>query len=68
LAGNVARKGKQRLRYRLLVWKPLGKRPFLRSGRRWKDNIRVDLRELDCKDVMRMVLTKRIVVNDRLWC
>jgi hypothetical protein len=31
--------------YRILVGKPEGKRPLGRPGHRWKDNIRMDLRE-----------------------
>jgi len=30
--------------YRVLVWKPEGKRPLGRPRRRWEDNIRMDLR------------------------
>jgi hypothetical protein len=32
--------------YRILVGKPEGKRPLGRPGRRWEDNIRMDLREM----------------------
>jgi hypothetical protein len=32
--------------YRILVGKPEGKRPLLRSRRRWVDNIKMDLREI----------------------
>jgi hypothetical protein len=31
--------------YRILVGKPEGKRPLGRPRRRWKDNIKIDLRE-----------------------
>jgi hypothetical protein len=31
--------------YRILVGKPLGKRPLKRPRRRWVDNIKIDLRE-----------------------
>jgi len=34
--------------YRVFVWKPDGKRPLGRPRRRWVDNIRMDLQELDC--------------------
>jgi hypothetical protein len=34
--------------YRVLVGKPEGRRPLGRSRRRWKKNIRVDLREVGC--------------------
>jgi hypothetical protein len=31
--------------YSILVGKPEGKRPLVRTRRRWKDNIRADLTE-----------------------
>ena len=34
--------------YRVLVWKPEGKRPLGRPRRRWVDNIRMDLQEVGC--------------------
>jgi hypothetical protein len=37
--------GKRRGVYRVLVGKPEGKRPLGRLGRRWEDNIKMDLRE-----------------------
>jgi hypothetical protein len=42
---NVARLGKKRNEYRILVGKPEGKRPLGRPRRRWEDNIKMDLRE-----------------------
>ena len=47
-AGHVARMGEEREAYRVLVWKPEGKRPLGRPKRRWVDNIRVDLQEVGC--------------------
>jgi hypothetical protein len=47
LAGHVARMGEKRNAYRLLVRKPEGKRPLGRPRRRWVDNIRMDLGEVD---------------------
>jgi hypothetical protein len=44
--GHVARMGKTRNAYRILVGKPEGKRPLGRPRRRWVDNIKIDLREL----------------------
>jgi hypothetical protein len=32
--------------YRVLVWRPEGKRPRGRPRRRWEDNIKMDLREI----------------------
>jgi len=34
--------------YRVLVWKPEGKRPLGRPRRRWVDNIRMNLQEVGC--------------------
>jgi hypothetical protein len=44
--GYVARMEKRNA-YRLLVGKPEGKRPLGRPRRRWVDNIRMDLGEVD---------------------
>jgi hypothetical protein len=33
--------------YRILVGKPEGKRPLGRPRRRWVDNIKIDLREIE---------------------
>ena len=35
----------------ILTGKPTGKRPLGRSRRRWEDNIRVDLKEIDISTV-----------------
>ena len=35
--------------YRVLMWKPDGKRPLGRPGRRWEDNIKMDLQEVGCE-------------------
>jgi hypothetical protein len=37
--------------YKILVGKPGGKRPFGRASRTWKDNIRMDLREIGWEGV-----------------
>jgi hypothetical protein len=42
-AGHVARMGKGRSVYRVLVGRPKGKRPLGRPRRRWEDNIKMDL-------------------------
>jgi hypothetical protein len=34
--------------YRDLVGKTEGKRPLGRAGRRWEDNVRMDLQEVGC--------------------
>jgi hypothetical protein len=38
--------GKKTNAYGILVGKPEGKRPLGRPGRRWEDNIRMDLLEI----------------------
>ena len=47
-AGHVARMGERRGVYRVLVWKPEGKRTLGRSRLRWEDNIKMDLQEVIC--------------------
>jgi hypothetical protein len=37
--------------YSILVGKPEGNKPLARSRRRWKNNIRMDLRELGREDL-----------------
>jgi hypothetical protein len=54
-AGHVARMGKTRNAYMILVAKPEGKRPLGRHG--WVHNIIIDLREIgwvgmDCTDLL----------------
>jgi hypothetical protein len=44
--GHVARMGEGRGVYRALVGRPEGKRPLGRPRRGWKDNIKMDLREI----------------------
>jgi hypothetical protein len=44
--------------YTILVGKPAGKRPLGRPRRRWEDNIRMDLREIDWEGVDWMRLTQ----------
>jgi hypothetical protein len=45
-AGHVARMGKTRNAYRILVGKPEGKRLLGRPRRTWIDDIKIDLREI----------------------
>jgi hypothetical protein len=49
--GDVARMGKKRNAYRLLVGQPEGRRPLGRPRRRWLDNIRMDPVEVGWGDV-----------------
>jgi hypothetical protein len=45
-AGHVARMGEGRGVYRILGWRPEGKRPLGRPRRRWENNSKLDLREI----------------------
>jgi len=45
-AGHVSRMGKMRNAYNILIGKSEGKRPLGRPRLRWRDNIRMDLREI----------------------
>jgi len=40
--------GERRGVYRVLVGKPVGKRPLGRPRRRWDDNIKMDPQEVGC--------------------
>jgi hypothetical protein len=42
----VGHVGERRGAYRILVWKPEGKRPFGRPRHRWEDNVKMELREM----------------------
>jgi hypothetical protein len=46
-AGHVARIGETRNAYRIFVGKPEGRRPLGRPRRRWVDNIKMDLMEIE---------------------
>jgi hypothetical protein len=60
LAGHVVRMVEGRGVYRVLVGKPEGRRPLGRPGRRWEDNISMDLREVGfgCVDWMELAQEK----------
>jgi hypothetical protein len=45
-AGHLARMGVKRNARRILVGKPVGKRPLGRPRCRWEDNIKTDFREI----------------------
>jgi hypothetical protein len=45
-AGHTARVGEMRDWYNVLIGNPGGKRPLGRPGRRWEDNIKMDLGEI----------------------
>ena len=45
-AGRVARKGKDRSSFKILIGTPAGKKPVGRPRRRLEDNIRMELKEV----------------------
>jgi hypothetical protein len=51
MVGPCSKNGEKRNAYTLLVGKTEGKRPLGRPGRRWVDNIRMDLGEVGSGDV-----------------
>ncbi|KAJ4449196.1 hypothetical protein ANN_00593 [Periplaneta americana] len=48
--GHVARMGESRNAYKVLVGRPQGERPLGRPRRKWKDNFKMDLREMGYDD------------------
>jgi hypothetical protein len=68
---KIANRSFENVSHRLLVGKPEGKRPLGRPRRRWVDNIRMDLGEVEWSDVDWIGLAKdmnrwRAVVNSVL--
>jgi hypothetical protein len=60
--------GEKRDAYMILVGKPEGKRPLKRPRRRWVDNIKIDLREIEWNGVDWIYLVQnrdqwRVLVN-----
>ena len=56
--GHAACMGEGRGVYRVLVGKPVGKRPLGRPRRIWEDNIKMDLQEVGCGDIEWMELVQ----------
>jgi hypothetical protein len=54
-AGHVARMGEGSGVYRVLVGKPEGKRQLGRPRRRWEDNIKMVLQEVQCVGFMNWI-------------
>ena len=48
MGGACSACGERRGIDRVLVGKPEGKRPLRRPRRRWEDNIKMDLQEVEC--------------------
>ena len=51
MARHIARMGKSRDVYRVLVGKPEGNIPRGTLRRRWEDNIKMNLQEVGCVDM-----------------
>jgi hypothetical protein len=45
--GRICSTNEKRNAYRILVGKPEGKKPLGRQRRRWVDNIKINLREIE---------------------
>jgi len=41
----------EQMQYRVLVWKPEGKRSLGRRRCRWESNVKMDFKEMACMDV-----------------
>jgi hypothetical protein len=46
MGGACSTNGEERRAYRILLGKPEGKRPIGRPRRKWKDNIKLNLRAI----------------------
>jgi len=63
LDGACSTYGGRRL-YRVLVWKPERKRSLGKPRRKWEDNIKMDLQEVECGDMDWIKLAQD---RDRWW-
>ena len=64
LGGACSTHGKSRGPYRVLEGKLEGKRPFGRRRRRWEDNIKMDLQDVECEGMDWIELAQD---SDRWW-
>ena len=62
--GHVARMGEGRDDYRVLVGKPVGKRPLRKPRRKWEDNIKTDRQKVGCGGMDWIDLAQ---YRDRWW-
>jgi len=56
--------GERRGVYRVLVRKPEGKKPIGRPRPKWEDNIKMDLKEVECESMEWIELAQH---RDRWW-
>jgi hypothetical protein len=60
MGGACSTNGEKRNAYRILVGKPVGKRPLGRPRRKWVNNIKMDLREIVWDGVDWIDMTPRV--------
>jgi hypothetical protein len=48
MGGVCSANGDERDVYRILAGKPEGKRSLVKPRRRWEDNVRMDIQEVEC--------------------
>jgi hypothetical protein len=63
-AGHVACIAEMRSAYTISVENPEGERPLARPKCRWKDNIKMNLGEMECKGVCWINLVQEDIVAD----
>jgi hypothetical protein len=49
--GHVGCRWEMRIAYGVLIQRPEGKRPRGRLRNRWKNNIKMDIKEIECEDM-----------------
>jgi hypothetical protein len=62
-AGHVAGMGEMRNEQKILVGKPEGNMSFGKTRRRWEDNIRMDLREIEWEGVDGFISLRRVTIG-----
>ena len=65
-AGHVARMEEVRSAFRILTGKPTGKRPLGSSRRRWEDNIRMDLKDINTRYLVDWRALVNVALNLRV--
>ena len=65
-ADHVARMEEGRSAFKILSGKPTGKIPLGRPGHRWKDNIRMDLKEITIYTGIALIRLRIRIIGERL--